>query len=386
MIFSPFDSIPATTTDDRVARHWFKSSDPSTGVGAKHHTVPAFYLRRFADSNQRLLIRDRPTGRLFPPRTVSGLAVTDFYTVVSKDGAFDGRMEQLLGRVEGETAQLLKLLLAPYRRPGPLTETEQVTLCQFLAFQMVRGPRKRREMELQADYAAKLMAGDALTERDLREITAVPHPNEHIRLMGPLSFAIFRFLLPRPVQIVRIDAPLFVTCDEPVLVDNDDHVQHTPECSITPGQLRNRRKRAMAAGKTYQQGIHIWPTRSAGVEAAEAIAMPLTPSVLLVLGHAGEQVVPEVFFKGEDARELAEDVNKALVGQAYEWVAGRPDHPSFRDWIFPPPGPLIGVCDGESVMSQQLRSAPPHRWQRLRRDWPGGPSQKAADHMECHSA
>jgi hypothetical protein len=63
--------------------------------------VPALYLRRFADSGQRLLVRDRPTGRLFPPRTVSGLAVTDFYTVVSKVGTFDGRMEQLLGRVEG---------------------------------------------------------------------------------------------------------------------------------------------------------------------------------------------------------------------------------------------------------------------------------------------
>jgi hypothetical protein len=228
-------------------------------------------------------------------------------------------------------------------------------------------------MELQADYSAKLQAGDELTERDLREITAVPHPNEHMRLMGPLSFAIFRCLLPRPVQIVRIDAPLFVTCDEPVLVDHDDHVQHIPECSITPGQLRSRRKRAMAAGDTYQQRIHIWPKRPAGVQAADAIAMPLTPSALLVLGRVGEQPVPQVFFKGDDARELAEDVNAALVGQAYEWVAARPDHPSFCDWTFSPPGPLIGVCDDGSVMSQQLRSAPPHRWQRLRRDWPGLP-------------
>jgi hypothetical protein len=59
-------------------------------------------------------------------------------------------------------------------------------LCQFLAFQMVRGPRKR-EMELQADYAVRLQAADALTGQDLREITAVRHPNEHIRLMGRLS-------------------------------------------------------------------------------------------------------------------------------------------------------------------------------------------------------
>jgi len=371
-----FDSIPVTPEEDRLARRWLASSDPSSGVGAKHHTVPAFYLRRFADSEGRLLVRDRPTGRLRPPITVSKLAITDFYTTVNKDGTLDGRMEELLGRVEGEAAQLLKLLLSPYRRPGRLTAAEQTTLCQFLAFQMVRGPRKRREMELQADYTVKLQAGDQVTEKDLREITAVPHPNDHIRLMGPLSYAIFRYLMPRPVQIARIDAPLFVTCDEPVLVDNDDHVQHLPECSLTREQIRRRRRQAAAAGATYRQPVHVWPARPAGVQVADAIAMPLTPSALLVLGRAGEQPVPEVFFRGDEACELAEDVNAALVAQAYEWVAARPDHPSFRDWTFPPLGPLIGVCDGGSVMSQQLRSAPPHRWQRLRRDWPGIPRKE----------
>lgn len=370
-------SIPVTLADERLARHWFESSDPSEGVGSRHHTVPAFYLRRFADREERLLVRDRPTGRLFPPRTVSKLAITDFYTVISDDGTFDGRMEQLLGKVEGEAAQLLKLLLSPYRQPGPLTEAQQATLCQFLAFQMMRGPRKRREIELQADYTIKLQAGDELTEQDLQEITAVPHPNEHIRLMGPLSFEIFRCLLPRPVQLARIDAPLFVTCDEPVLVDNDDHVQHIPECSMSRQEFRRRRKRATAAGTTYEQRIHIWPTRPSGVLVADAIAMPLTPKALLVLGRPGEQPAPEVFFRGEDAVELAEDVNAALVGQAYEWIAAQPDHPSFRDWTLPPPGPLIGVCDGGSVMSELLKSAPPHRWQRLRRDWPGMPRQES---------
>jgi hypothetical protein len=378
MTFSPISSIPVTPEQDLLARRWFESSDPAVGVGTKHHTVPAFYLRRFADNNGRLLVRDRPTGRLFPPRTVSKLAVTDFYTVLTKDGTFDGRMEQLLGRVEGEAAQLLKLMLSPFRKPGPLSEIEQLTLCQFLAFQMVRGPRKRREMELQADYAVKLQAGDRLTERDLREITAVPHPNEHIQLMGPLSFQICRYLLPRPVQVVRIDTPLFVTCDEPVLVDNDDHVEHTPDCSITRGELRRRIRRATAAGTTYQQHIHIWPTRPAGVQVADAIVMPLTSKALLVLGPIGERLRPEVFLSSDDARELAENVNGALVDQAYEWVAARPDHPSFRDWTFPPPGPLIGVCDGGSVMSQQLKHAPSHRWQRLRRDWSGIPVKGSA--------
>ena len=347
--FSPSGSIPVRPAKERFAWPWFASSDRATGVGARHHTVPAFYLRRFVGSSERLLVRDRPTGRLLPAITVSKLAVTDFYTVLREDGTLDGRMEQLLGRVEGEAAQLLKVLLSPCRRPGPLTEAERCALCQFLAFQMVRGPRRRREMELQADYAVRLQAGDALTGQDMREVAVVRHPNEHIRLMGRLSYAIFRSLVPRPVQILRIGVPLFVTCDEPVLVDNGNHVRHRPEYFFTREELRRRRDRAKTAGPTYQQRTHLWPAWPAGVQGAGAISMPLTPSALLVLGRAGEQPVPEVFIDGDDARQLAEYVNAALVGEAYAWVAARPDHPSFRDWTFPPPRPLIGVCNGGSV-------------------------------------
>jgi hypothetical protein len=75
------------------------------------------------------------------------------------------------------------------------------------------------------------------------EVTAVPHPNEHIRLMGPLAHAIWQSLLRRPVQLIRLDAPLLVISDEPVIVDTDEHVRHLPECSLTQGQLRRRQDR-----------------------------------------------------------------------------------------------------------------------------------------------
>lgn len=361
-----------TPEEERLAQRWYASSDPAVGVGAKHHTVPAFYLRRFASGDGQLLVRDRPTGRLRPPIAVSDLAITNFYTVVSKDGSFDGRMEQLLSRVETGAAEILKMLISPYRHPGSLTPVEKVVLCQFVAFQLVRGPRKRREIELQADYAFKLEAGHTMTDKDLREITAVPHPNDHIRMMGPTSYAIFRCLLPRPVMVARIDAPMFVTCDEPVLVDVENHVRHGPDCNITQAELRRRRKRAAAAGSTYQRIVHVWDTRPTGVQIADAMIMPLAPSVLLVLGRPG-QPSGQANFTGEEARQVADEVNKGLLNQAYEWVAARPDHPSFRGWEFPPPGPLIGVCDGGSVMSQQLQSAPSHPWQRIRRNWPGMP-------------
>lgn len=109
--------------------------------------------------------------------------------------------------------------------------------------------------------------------------------------------------------------PLFATCDEPVLADNGNPVRHLPEYSLTREELPRRRDRAKKADTTFQQRIHAWP---AGVQVAHAIAMPPTPSALLVLGRAGEQPVPEMFFDGDHTRQLAEYVNAALASRAYE--------------------------------------------------------------------
>jgi hypothetical protein len=353
--------------EERQARRWFETSDPAAYVGAKHHTVPAFCLKQFTDDGQRLSVWRRSTERI-DPSPVADLAIRNFYTVLTRDGQLDGRMEEMLGRVEAQAEAVFKQLRLPFRRPGPLTAEQQAAVCQFLAFQMVRGPRKRREIELLADYGWKIQDDGSLTEKDLRELVAVPHPNEHIRLMGPTSEAIYNSILRRPVQVMRLDAPHLVICDEPVLVDIDEHVQHQPECSLSQRELR-RRQRRTAGNRSFQQPIHVWPTKPSGVEQADAIAMPLSPSTLILLGRVGEPVEPDQLIAGDEAKDLADAVNAALVAQAYEWVAARPSHPTFSSWTFPPAGPLLGVCDGGSIMSEQLRSAPIHRWQRIRKSW-----------------
>jgi hypothetical protein len=353
--------------EERQARRWFETSNPATYVGSKHHTVPSFCLKQFTDDGKHLSVWRRSTERI-DPSPVADLAIRDFYTVLTHDGQLDGRMEEMLGRAEDQAEAVFKQLRLPFRRPGPLTAEQQAAICQFLAFQLVRGPRKRKEIELFADYGWKIQDDGSLTERDLRELVAVPHPNEHIRLMGPTSQAIYNSILRRPAQVMRLDAPLLVICDEPVLIDIDEHVQHLPECSFSQGALR-RRQRREAGNRPFQQTVHVWPTRPSGVERADAIAMPLSPSTLIVLGRIGEAVEPDQLIIGDEAQDLANEVNTALVAQAYEWVAARPSHPTFSNWTFPLAGPLLGVCDGGSIMSEQLRSAPIHRWQRIRKTW-----------------
>jgi hypothetical protein len=360
---------PPDPVGERQAQRWFKASDPAAYVGSRHHTVPGFFLRRFAADGKRLLIWRRVTDQV-QPGSVNGLSVTDFYTVLTTDGEFDGRMEDVLGMVEDDAAPVINLLLSSaFRRPGPLTDDQRSSICKLVAFQRFRGPRKRREIELLADYGWKMLGSGQLTQRDLREVTVVSHPNDHVRLMGPISYAMYRNLMLRPVQLIKLDAPLLVTCDEPVIVDIDEHVQHRAECFMTESQLR-RLRRDRKDG-IFEQPFHIWPTQPSGVETAEAVGMPQSPSALLVFGRIGDHIQSEVVVRGDEAGELAESVNAALASQAYDWIAARPDHPTFAEWSFPPPSPLLGVCDGGSIMSEQLKSAPVHRWQRIRKNWPG---------------
>jgi len=328
--------------------------------------VPAFILRKFAKDGKRLSVWRWSDGTIKPGK-VDDLAIRNFYTTLNTDGEFDGRMEEQLGRVEAAARPVIDWLLSPLRGRA-LGIEERAAICQFIAFQMVRGPRKRKEIELMADYGWRTAADGTMSPRELRDTIALPHPNEHLRMMGGVSEAIFLSILPRPIQMITLDAPLLVICDEPVLVDIDDHVEHRPECFVSQAQLRRRQRRQPGHDGIFRQPIHIWPTKPSGVEKAEGIAMPVSPRALIVLGPKGQAPSPVMAFSGDEARELAGEVNKALVSQATEWVAAHPDHPRFTGWTFPPPAPLIRACDGGSVMSQQLQTAPVLKWQRIRKD------------------
>src|ERR1017187_9279119 len=45
--------------------HWFDSLDPTQKVGSRHHTVPQFYLERWADESGQTRMYSRDTSELF---------------------------------------------------------------------------------------------------------------------------------------------------------------------------------------------------------------------------------------------------------------------------------------------------------------------------------
>ncbi len=355
---------------ERRAISWVEGLDKTEKTGSRHHTVPRFYLDRFAD-NGRLWVRDRAAD-LAPgtgsARHVRDMGVKDFYTSLTVDEVLDSRLEQVLSLVEAQGAAVLARLLNPFRLPGPLTADEEVHLSQFLSFQVVRGQRWRREIELMGDWYAKTLASSHHSQADLKQVRFVPHPNNHLRMLGQAAQELQPWLLGRPCVVVILDRPLMLTCDEPVIFRCDNPVEHLPDCGMSEEEFRRRRKKTGRKG-TDRRTVHMYPARPRGAAFAYEIILPLAPSKLLVLGPQGSRSQPVRCLTGREAEGFAAEMNSEIIANAYGWIAGHPDNQEFRAREFDPPGALLNVCDGGSFMSEAMQEAPaPRSVARLRAD------------------
>lgn len=128
--------------------------DPKVKVGSRHQVVPRFILAKWADGAGQVQVRSR-AGERTCQQQVTDLGVTDFYTAVSISGELDACMEDLLAEIEGELSALIRELMNPFAPLWQLGHEETAKLATFVAFQMVRGPRRRREIEIQAGWFAK---------------------------------------------------------------------------------------------------------------------------------------------------------------------------------------------------------------------------------------
>lgn len=163
------------------AQHWLAGLDRRSHVGSRHHFVPRFMLDRWATSGQ-VLVYSRIEAR-YGIRNVRDLAIKDFYTFIDLNGEKDSSMESILGVVEQSAAAVLDDLLNPFAFPRPVEVWEVAALAQLAAYQTVRTPRHRREIELHAEWFAKTVAQGRIPDARLREITVTPHQNDAIRMM-----------------------------------------------------------------------------------------------------------------------------------------------------------------------------------------------------------
>ena len=336
---------------DRRAQEWLDKLDPQAAVGARHHIVPRFLLARFASPEGQLRVRNRADGKA-SLRSIGDLAVRDFYTAVTESSVLDARLESLLSEVEGGAAELLRQHLDSrvFARSRAFTPQERATLDAFVGMQAVRGMGMRRSIEILTDYTVKLLNEDKISAEDARNTEFVPHPNEHLKMFGHLAERAEVELRHRPAAMVRLDQPLLIIGDEPVLpVATQEAPGGTPSAVEDEFVL-------LKGGRGFAH--------------AEAILLPVTPSVALLYGsHDGPPMPPELSLTGAEAESFADEHNQMVVASAVEWVAASPGNPAFLSMRMPPPEPLFAIHDYGSPAAARVNTTPARRpIRRLRPD------------------
>lgn len=312
-------------------------------VAKRHHTLPQFYLRNFAEGDQVATIR-LPGEHRFTQSVRRAGSETNFYKV---DGHEDGpdAFEKVLSTIEGDASSVFASIL---RGTWPLSPEHRLTLAGFIALQAVRGPDQRRNMAHVAAQVARLEIGyggrekvkdwvqrkrgatisdeqaevvwEQATQPDGPPIRMAPIA--HIQQMVKAADALLPYIAGRPWSLVRFDKRSLITCDTPVGL-----VPH-PEDEPWEG-----------VGFMTAWGITFPLTRKFGILMSDP--MVFAGKVPVETVHAGRMDHAQL---GTTALERF--FNGNTVANAGEWLYHHPHDGGFVPATLPDPNPVTMRMQG----------------------------------------
>jgi hypothetical protein len=138
----------------------------------RQHTVPRFYLKRFADADERIM--RVPLGHEQAPRKcgIRDVAVrNDFYSFPGDSGQLDDSVEIALSRLEGDAASVFRMVVDEYC--WPLSEEKRRAMADWVAAQFLRLPARRQAANEIFDHLTKIKP------RQSRQAPGRASPSEH---------------------------------------------------------------------------------------------------------------------------------------------------------------------------------------------------------------
>ena len=210
------------------------------GVARRHHTVPRFYLRNFASSDQVGTVI-LPGEKRFSQSISNASIMTDFYSLGEPSTEGSDRFEKVLSVLENHAASVLDRVI---NGVWPLEAKDRALIEEFVAVQYLRGPDRRTHMQnLSAQFARmeislngkEQMAQDFAectgTELDEAQISDLWEqatrvegppltiaPEEHAGLIVDLLPDVYWYFAARPWSLIRFERQRLLTCDTPVLL------------------------------------------------------------------------------------------------------------------------------------------------------------------------
>lgn len=275
------------------------ATDKGTDVNEprRHHTVPRFYLRRFAKGDKIAAIH-RPTARTFKMTTKDASVRKNFYTVEGLGEERRYAVEQFLGRFEGDAAPALIRMTSP--GGFPVSEQDRIAISAFLAFQIARGKKPRDTSEDALEHLGKMALAmskpaplvDLLRSKLGHEPTQ-KEINEQVGMMDPSGLGL---TIPR-----------------------NDHIKNMLEAvpDIVP-ILANRNWQMIRfvarSVITSDLCLGIFLGGAPDLTRAKHIYFPVDPRHVLLLSDSADGIVMD------GKPEHAQGMNRLIASQAYEWI------------------------------------------------------------------
>ncbi|SED11513.1 Protein of unknown function [Streptomyces sp. 3213] len=271
----------------------------------RHHTVPKFYLRRFADARDQLMRVPIDAGKPHLCSVDDATVRKDFYSYTDEHGQLDDSPEDALGAMETQAAEVFRQVLdADW---WPLPATARATLAEWVATQFVRGPADRQAhsemydqlVKMQIAIGGKAALRDHLVEigegemtdeeldeawqqmTDFSSYTIDAPVNEHLESLGHRITVATAILSTRTWALARFQRKTLITSDHPVILVRDAETpnfmgvglanaltvavpldRHTSLIMLPPGGRDSRTPPSAAMAKDLNRRV-AWNARSA---------------------------------------------------------------------------------------------------------------------------
>ncbi len=295
-------------------------------VSPRHHLVPQFYLRNFADSNQQLALvdRDRPD-RVVRSAVRKACAEVGFYRieteVLARDEDRAGHdpesIEHHLSQFEQAAAPAVYKLL----RTGwaDFTTEDWYHLINHIALQTIRGHRWREDFNAMATHHMRLQLGETVTDDSVRTWL---HANGRPASADDVGIFKAEMLGPSGPKLVAPDAVMIQEGIKLALGELGERLAHQMTWSLILSDTE--------PVLTSDEPVCWWSPGDApvGYLTASIVWLPLSPRVILQLRdreaeHEELGLPPCSTPAGRD--ELVRLVNSQIANQAHRWVVHHPD-------------------------------------------------------------
>lgn len=212
----------------------------------KHHYVPQFYLRKFAENEQVATVR-LPGDRRYVSSVIDTGSENRFHTVRQHTDNPE-ILEDAFAELEDDAAPVIERVEEGL---WPLPRDERMTLAGFVLFQALRGPDQRRLMkalqarmvERETSRVAEQGAARWFADRGLlvdedraqeawdrttnsEEMPVVIDALYHAGRIASLAERAMPHFIRRRWKLIRFDSPSLITSDAPVGIDDVDDGEH----------------------------------------------------------------------------------------------------------------------------------------------------------------